>query len=85
MNFINKGEASIIDIEGLVDVNVDQQIEVPQIQIRANREMLAHYGISLKDFNQFVDVAFNGEKMADIYEGQKSFDLVLKLNEKGNE
>jgi len=47
--------------------------------------MLAHYGISLKDFNQFVDVAFNGEKMADIYEGQKSFDLVLKLNEDHNQ
>lgn len=77
----NQIKASIIDIEGLVDVNVDQQVEVPQIQIRANREMLAYYGISLNDFNEFIDVAFNGEKMADIYEGQMSFDLVLKLNE----
>lgn len=76
----NQIKASIIDIEGLVDVNVDQQVEVPQIQIRAHREMLAHYGISLADFNEFVDIAFNGEKMADIYEGQMSFDLVLKLN-----
>lgn len=77
----NEIKAAIIDIEGLVDVNVDQQVEVPQIQIRANREMLAHYGITLNDFNEFVDIAFNGEKMADIYEGQMSFDLVLKLNE----
>lgn len=76
----NQIKSSIIDIEGLVDVNVDQQVEVPQIQIRANREMLANYGISLADFNEFVDIAFNGEKMADIYEGQMSFDLVLKLN-----
>ena len=38
-------KAPITGIEGLVDVNVDQQIEIPQIQIRANREMLASYGI----------------------------------------
>lgn len=76
----NKVKNSIIDIEGLVDVNVDQQVEIPQIQIRAHRDMLANYGISLQDFNNFVDIAFNGEKMADIYEGQRSFDLVLKLN-----
>ena len=77
----NQIKNSIIDIEGLVDVNVDQQVEIPQIQIRAHRDMLAHYGISLKDFNNFVDIAFNGEKMAEIYEGQRSFDLILKLNE----
>lgn len=81
----NQIKAAIIDIEGLVDVNVDQQIDVPQIQIRANREMLAHYGIPMKDFNEFVDVAFNGEKMADVYEGQQSFDLVLKLNSDHNQ
>lgn len=81
----NQIKASIIDIDGLVDVNVDQQIEVPQIQIRANRDMLAHYGITLGEFNEFIDLAFNGEKMADIYEGQKSFDLVLKLDENNNQ
>lgn len=73
-------KSSIIDIEGLVDVNVDQQIEIPQIQIRANRDMLARYGITLEEFNEFIDVAFGGEKLADIYEGQRSFDLVLRLN-----
>lgn len=76
----NEIKAHITDIEGLVDVNVEQQIEIPQIQIRANREMLAFHGISMKEFNQFVEVAFNGEKMADIYEGQQSFDLILKMD-----
>jgi CzcA family heavy metal efflux pump len=71
---------AIVDIEGLVDVNVDQQVEIPQIQIRANREMLAKYGITIEQFNEFVDIAFGGEKLADIYEGQRSFDLVLRLN-----
>jgi len=76
----NQIKSSIIDIEGLVDVNVDQQIEIPQIQIRANREMLANYGISIEQFNEFIDISFAGEKLADIYEGQRSFDLVLRLN-----
>ncbi len=76
----NEIKANIIDIEGLVDVNVDQQIEIPQIQIRANREMLAFHSISLSQFNEFIDIAFGGEKLADIYEGQRSFDLILKFN-----
>jgi CzcA family heavy metal efflux pump len=76
----NQIKSSIVDIEGLVDVNVDQQVEIPQIQIRANREMLAQYGITIEQFNEFVDISFGGEKLADIYEGQRSFDLVLRLN-----
>lgn len=77
----NEIKNAITDIEGLVDVNVDQQIEIPQIQVRAKRDMLAQYGIAAGQFTEFVEIAFGGEKMADIYEGQKSFDLVLRLNE----
>lgn len=76
----NEIKSSIVDIEGLVDVNVDQQIEIPQIQIRANRDMLAQYGITVQEFNEFVDIAFAGEKLADVYEGQRSFGLVLRLD-----
>lgn len=76
----NEIKSSVTGIEGLVDVNVDQQVEIPQIQIRANRDMLAVYGISIQEFNDFVDMAFGGEKMADIYEGQRSFDLILRLD-----
>lgn len=74
----NQVKSAIVDIEGLVDVNVDQQVEIPQIQIRANRNMLAAYGIQVEEFNEFVDVAFGGEKLSDIYEGQRSFPLVLR-------
>ncbi len=76
----NQIKSSIIDIEGLVDVNVDQQIEIAQIQIRANREMMANYGITVDQFNEFVNISFGSERIADIYEGQQKFDLVLKLN-----
>lgn len=81
----NEIRAAIVDVEGLVDVNVEQQVEIPQIQIRAHRDMLAQYGITIEQFNEFVDIAFAGEKMADIYEGQHSFDLVLRLNSDYNQ
>lgn len=77
----NKIKTSISGIEGLVDVNVEQQTETPQLQIRAKRDMLAQYGISIEQFNKFVELAFSGEKLSEIYEGQRSFDLVLKLND----
>jgi CzcA family heavy metal efflux pump len=77
----NEIKAAISHVDGLVDVNVEQQVETPQIQIRANREMLGAYGITVNEFSHFVDVAFGGEKLADIYEGQRRFDLVLKLKD----
>lgn len=77
----NRIKTSISGIEGLVDVNVEQQTETPQLQIRAKRDMLAQYGISIEQFNKFVELAFSGEKLSEIYEGQRSFDLVLKLND----
>ena len=71
---------SLENIEGLVDVSVEQQVEVPQLQIRGNREMLANYGITNEEFTEFVDLAFSGQKLTDIYEGQQRFDLILRLN-----
>jgi len=76
----NQIQNVISGIDGLVDVSVEQQTETPQLQIRANRNMLARYGITVEEFNSFIELAFAGEKLADIYEGQRSFDLVLRLN-----
>ncbi|MCE5179300.1 MAG: efflux RND transporter permease subunit [Porphyromonadaceae bacterium] len=71
---------SIKGIDGLVDVAVEQQTETPQLQVRANRGILAKYGITIEEFNEFIDLAFAGEKLGDIYEDQRSFDLILRLN-----
>jgi CzcA family heavy metal efflux pump len=73
-------EAAINGIPNVVDVTTEEQVEVPQLQIRANRERLAYYGITLQEFNSFIEWAFAGEKMAEIYEGQRRFDLVLKID-----
>ncbi len=76
----NQIQTAVSGIPGLVDVTVEQQTETPQLQVRANRQMLAHYGITIGDFNRFIEMAFGGDKIADIYEGERKFDLVLRLN-----
>ena len=81
----NQIKSSIEGIDGLVDIAVEQQVETPQLQVRANRSALAKYGITVGDFNKFIEMAFAGEKIADMYEGQRKFDIVLRLNERYTE
>lgn len=64
----------------VIDVNVEQQVETPQLQIRADREKLALYGVTMSEFNSFVESAFPGKKVGSIYENERSFDLILRLN-----
>ncbi|HLC83648.1 MAG TPA: efflux RND transporter permease subunit, partial [Bacteroidia bacterium] len=76
----NQIKNEIQNIDGLVDLSVEQQVEIPQLQIKAKRDMLNHYGISIGEFNEFVDVAFAGEKVSEIYENNKTFDLILRFD-----
>ena len=64
----------------VVDVNVEQQVETPQLQIRADRERLAYYGITMEEFNGFIEAAFPGKKVGSVYEEERSFDLIIRLN-----
>ncbi len=77
----NQIKNEIQNIDGLVDLSVEQLIEIPQVQIKANRDILNHYGITIGEFNEFVDVAFAGEKVGQIYEGNKTFDLILRFDD----
>ena len=64
----------------VVDVNVEQQVETPQLQIRADRERLAFYGITMAEFNAFEEAAFPGKRVGSVYEEERSFDLIIRLN-----
>ncbi len=77
----NQIKTSISTIEGVVDVNVEQQVEIPQIRITPRRDMLAKYGISITQFSEFIHVAFGGAKVSDVFEGIRAFDLIVKYNE----
>ncbi len=74
-------KANTMDIAGIGDINVEQLIETPQIKIKANRDMLARYGIPLNNFTNFVRVALGGEKVSDVFEEEKKFPLVLRYED----
>jgi len=76
----NDIKKNIEGVEGLVDLSVEQQIDIPQVQIKPKRDMLAKYGITIKQFSEFVDVAFAGEKVSEVFEGNRSFDLVIRFD-----
>lgn len=78
----NQIKSYISDIDGLVDIAVEQQVEIPQLQIKPKREILKQYGIPLNEFAEFIDVAFAGEKVSEVYEGNMSFDLILRYNDR---
>lgn len=77
----NQIKASIQDVEGVADLNVEQQVERPQLKIEPKREMLAKYGITPPEFAEIVNVMLAGEVVSQVYEGNKSFDLTLKVND----
>ena len=77
----NQIKASIEGIEGIADLNVEQQIERPQLKIVPKREVLAKYGITLPEFAEIVSVMLAGEVVSQVYEGNKAFDLTLKVND----
>ena len=74
-------QEAISSIPGLVDLNVEQLVEVPQIQIRPRREMLARYGISQNQLTQFVETAIAGEKYAEVFEENLNYPLVVRYDE----
>lgn len=77
----NQVKTAIEGTRGLVDLSVEQQVQIPQVQIKANRDMLAKYGITIGEFAEFTDIAFAGEKVSEVYEGNQRFDLVLRFDE----
>lgn len=81
----NQIKGEIQGIEGIADLNVEQQVERPQLKIEPKREVLAKYGISLPEFAEIVKVMLAGEVVSQVYEGNKSFDLTLKVNNESRE
>ncbi|HLN56278.1 MAG TPA: efflux RND transporter permease subunit [Bacteroidales bacterium] len=78
----NLVKTEIAGIEGIGDLNVEQLIETPELKIKARRERLAGYGISINNFNEFVRYAIGGQPVSDVYEEEKRFPLVLRYNDK---
>ena len=80
----NKAEemrAAIADVPGVKDLMVEQQVEIPQLQIKLDRELLASNGMTSDYVNEFIETAMNGRTVSEIVLGERKFDLVVRLDD----
>jgi Cu(I)/Ag(I) efflux system membrane protein CusA/SilA len=77
----NQIKAAIADVPGVADLNVEQQIERPQLKIVPRRELLARYGITLPEFGAYIRVLLGGDVVSQVYEGNQAFDLTVRVND----
>lgn len=77
----NKIKNAISGIEGVVDINVEQQVERPQLNISPRREMLAKYGITINEFASFINITLAGEVVSQVYEKGLPYDVTVRLDD----
>lgn len=77
----NQLKSQISSVEGVVDLNVEQQIERPQMKIVPKRLMLAQYGLSMDEFSTLISTMLSGQTVSQVYEDGKVFELVLKVDD----
>lgn len=75
-------KGAIGSIDALADITVEQQVERSELQIVPRRDMLARHGITMSEFKEFVAVALQGEAVSQIYEGNATFDLTVKVDDR---
>lgn len=75
----NEAVALIQNIEGAGDVRADQTEGLRQLSVRFNRDQLARFGLTIAGVNQVIRAAFAGEIVGDVYENERKFDLVVRL------
>ena len=71
----------VSEVEGSVDVNIEQQIERPQLLIRPRRDVLANYGIRLGDFSDAIGAALGGKVVGQVYDDGFAYDIAVILDE----
>ena len=72
-------------IEGAKDLYVEEVTGLPQIVVKFNRDKVAEYGLNIGDMNRIITSAFAGKSAGLIYEGEKRFDLVVRLNQESRQ
>ena len=74
-------EAAIADIEGVKDLQVEQQVNIPQLRLEVDGHRLKAYGLRRNDINEFVETAMNGQVVSEVLLGQRTFDLMVRMDE----
>lgn len=72
---------AVAEVEGVADLNVEQQVERPQLRITPRRTMLARYGVGPAQFAEWVEVWLGGRVVGQVYEGEQAFDLTLRAGD----
>lgn len=67
----------VSEVDGVVDVNIEQQIERPELSIKPNREMLARMGVTIPQFRRALETALGGTKVSQVYNDGFPFDVVV--------
>ena len=73
--------ATVENVPGVVDLAVEQQADVPQLRIAADRDAMGKYGVTPGALAEAIDVAFYGEAVSQVLEGQNAFDLVVRFDD----
>ena len=79
--YANRIKTAITGVEGIADLNVEQQIERPQLQLVPKREMMAKYGVTMPEFAEFVEVNLAGAVVSQVYEKGKVFNLIVRAKD----
>ena len=77
----NRIKAAVEGVEGIADLNVEQQVERPQLKIVPKRDVMAKYGVTMPEFADMVSVLLAGEPVSQVYEGRRVFNLTLKVGD----
>ncbi len=72
----------IKNITGASDISIEKVEGLPQMSVHFNRSKIARYGLNITDLNQLISMGFAGKTAGSVFEGEKRFDLVLRLEEK---
>ena len=79
--YANRIKTAIGGIEGVADLNVEQQVERPQLQVVPKRDMMAKYGVTMPEFAEFVEVNLAGAVVSQVYEKGKVFNLIVRAKD----
>ena len=80
LSYANKVNEVVQSVEGATEPSVERVSGLPQIVIKYNRSQIANYGLNIKDINQIVSTAFAGSKAGVVFENERKFDLVVRLD-----
>ncbi|WP_455638852.1 efflux RND transporter permease subunit [Parabacteroides sp.] len=69
------------EVEGAVDLDIDQEPPLPQLQIHMNRQAIARYGLNVSEVSDLIEIAIGGKAISQIYQGSRVYDITCKFRE----